>query len=195
MSHRSCVSQPRRPAEPASYSWRRPQARRCHICKATRVTHQRRSESRLWPCRSSSASVCGIPGCSHPCLPGLTTSSPPQDLDLVRATRQAVDWMKALHASTLTTLAYIGISVAPKDLEVFHANLASHAAAEPAMRAVLARRRAASRTKEAELGLEYRWHFERLRQRVEGACLARVKCCVAHSLFPFSNCDWMFFRF
>jgi len=106
-----------------------------------------------------------------------------------------VNLMTALHASTLTTPVYIRFSLAPKDLEVFHANLASHAAAEPAMRAVLARRRATSRTKEAELGLEYRWHFERLRQRVEGACLARVKCCVAHSLFPFSKCDWMCFRF
>lgn len=68
-----------------------------------------------------------------------------------------------------------------QDLEVFHANLASHAAGEPTMRAVLARRRAAGRTREAELGLEYRWHFERLRQRADGACL--VAC-------TFSAVEW-----
>lgn len=58
--------------------------------------------------------------------------------------------------------------VALQDLEVFHANIASHAATEPAMRAAMAARRAVTKRRESELGLEYGWRFERLRQRVDG---------------------------
>lgn len=51
---------------------------------------------------------------------------------------------------------------------MFHAIIARHAATQPAMRAAMAARRAAARRHEAELGLEYRWRFERLRQRNDG---------------------------
>jgi hypothetical protein len=58
--------------------------------------------------------------------------------------------------------------VPAQDLARFHANIASHAAREPALRAAMAGRRAAIRRRNWELGLEYRQLFERLRQRVDG---------------------------
>jgi hypothetical protein len=60
-----------------------------------------------------------------------------------------------------------------QDLERFHANIAAHAAKGPALAAALAARRAEAARTNWELGLEYKWRFERLRQRVDGA-----SCCV-----------------
>lgn len=73
-----------------------------------------------------------------------------------------------------------------QDLARFHANIASHTAREPALRAAMAGRRAAIRRRNWELGLEYRQLFERLRQRADGGSHS---CCLNPCVSCSSGCN------